>query len=112
MSNARVDVKIKTDYVENTSYKTDYPSLRQADRIADHIDSTLNAMDELWLDDWTDVEKTEFGTVLIHTQDDDGTQHVFEVSTNELEVTVDELDPEDEPETVDPDRKRDIEQDR
>lgn len=91
--------------------QTDYPSQLQADRIADHLESLINSHDEVWLEDWTDVEKTEFGTVLIHTQDDDGTVRVFEVAVNQREVDVQELDS-DEPEIDDPDARRDMDQER
>lgn len=91
---------------------TDYPSQLQADRIADHIEMLINSDSDLtYLDDWTDVDKTEFGTLVIHTQDDDGTVHQFEVSVTEREVDVQELEVETD-ETGDPDRKRDLEQDR
>lgn len=112
MSDTKVNVKIKTEFVEDVSYKTEYSSQLQADRIADNIESVLGNSEELWLDDWTDVEKSGFGTMLVRTQDPNGTQHVFEVAVNELDVDVQELDPEDEPEAVDPDARRDMDQDR
>lgn len=85
-----------------------YASQLQADRIADHIEAMINSADELWLEYWTDVEKTEFGTLLVHTQDSDGETHIFEVNVKER--IVDELN-QDEPE-VDPDARRDADQDR
>lgn len=95
-----------------TKTRTDYPSLLQADRIADHVESLISSLDELWLDDWTDVEKTEFGTILIHTQDPDGTVRLFEVAVNEREINVDELDTDEDENSVDPDARRDADQER
>jgi hypothetical protein len=85
--------------------RTDYPSLLQADRIADHFERMASAME-----DWTDVEKTEFGTILVHTQDDDGTVRIFEVNVKER--IVDELDTDEDENSIDPDARRDMDQER
>lgn len=94
------------------NYRNDYDALRRADRIADHLESLTSEMEHVWMDDWVSVEKTEFCTMLIQTQDDEGNIRTFEVAVNEREVDVQQLDSDDVAETVDPDLLRDLLQDR